>query len=294
MKNENNILPLAKEGKIAVIGEFAKAPRYQGGGSSHVNPTKLEDIVEEVKKSAGQHATVSYAQGYHRDQDTIDEQLIEEAKRLAADSDKVILFVGLPDRYESEGYDRQHLHIPENHQRLIEEVATVNENIIAVLSNGAPIEMPWLGNVKGLLEAYLGGQALGGAIADLLFGDANPCGKLAETFPEKLSDNPSYLYFPGDGDRVEYREGIFVGYRYYDTKGVKPLFPFGYGLSYTTFEYLDLRVSKSKFTDNESVTCTVQVKNTGSVAGKEIVQLYVKDNESQVSRPEKELKALPK
>ncbi|MFA9455365.1 glycoside hydrolase family 3 C-terminal domain-containing protein [Halalkalibacter sp. AB-rgal2] len=294
LKNEGQFLPLKKEGKIAVIGEFAKAPRYQGGGSSHINPTKLEDIVEEVEKVVGEGATITYAQGYHRDQDTIDEQLIEEAKRVAADADTVILFVGLPDRYESEGYDRQHLNIPENHQRLIEEVATVNENIVAVLSNGAPIEMPWLGKVKGLLEAYLGGQALGGAIADLLFGDVNPSGKLAETFPERLSDNPSYLYFPGDGDRVEYREGIYVGYRYYDTKKVKPLFPFGFGLSYTTFDYENLTVSQKKISDTDFVTCTVQMKNTGSVSGKEVVQLYVKDVESRISRPDKELKGFAK
>jgi len=154
--------------------------------------------------------------------------------------------------------------------------------------------MPWVDKVKGLLEAYLGGQALGGAIADLLFGDANPSGKLAETFPKKLSDNPSYLNFPGEGDRVEYREGIFVGYRYYDKKDIEPLFPFGYGLSYTTFEYSDLAISKKEILDTETVTVSVKVKNTGEMAGKEIVQLYVRDVESSVIRPEKELKGFEK
>ncbi len=294
LKNKNKFLPLKKEGEIAVIGEFAKAPRYQGGGSSHIKPTKLEDIVEEIEKSAGSAANVSYAQGYHRDKDTIDEALIEEAKELASKADTVVLFVGLPDRYESEGYDRMHLHIPENHQRLIEAVAEVNKNIVVVLSNGAPIEMPWLDKVKGVLEGYLGGQALGGAIADILFGDANPSGKLAETFPKQLSDNPSYLFFPGDGDKVEYREGIFVGYRYYDTKKVETLFPFGYGLSYTTFEYSNLTISASGIKDTDTVSVTVNVRNTGSLAGKEVVQLYVKDVASSISRPEKELKGFEK
>lgn len=294
LKNENNILPLKKEGSFAVIGEFAEAPRYQGGGSSHIIPTKLENIVEEIEKSAGSEANVTYAQGYYRDLDTIDEALIEEAKKVASQADTVILFAGLPDRYESEGYDRVHLHIPENQKRLIETVAEVNPNIVVVLSNGAPIEMPWLDKIKGLLEGYLGGQALGGAIADILFGDANPSGKLAETFPKQLSDNPSYLFFPGEGDKVEYREGIFVGYRYYDTKNVEPLFPFGYGLSYTSFEYSNLRVSANKINDTETLSVTVDVKNTGAVTGKEVVQLYVKDVESSVSRPQKELKGFEK
>lgn len=294
LKNEDSILPLKKEGNIAVIGEFAKEPRYQGGGSSHINPTKLENIVEEIEKTAGSTVNVAYAQGYFRDKDTIDETLIDEAKEVASQSEIVILFAGLPDRYESEGYDRVHLHIPENQKRLIEAVAEVNPNIVVVLSNGAPIEMPWLDKVKGLLEGYLGGQALGGAIADILFGDANPSGKLAETFPNQLSDNPSYLFFPGDGDRVEYREGIYVGYRYYDTKNVEPLFPFGYGLSYTTFEYSNLSVSSKVIIDSETLTVTVNVKNTGTVAGKEVVQLYVKDVESSIGRPEKELKGFEK
>jgi len=294
LKNENSILPLKKEGSIAVIGEFAKAPRYQGGGSSHIKPTKLENILEEIEKSAGSEASVTYAQGYYRDKDEIDEALIHEAKEVAAKAETVVLFAGLPDRYESEGYDRVHLHIPENQQRLLDAVAEVNSNIIVILSNGAPIEMPWLDKVQGLLEGYLGGQALGGAIADILFGDENPSGKLAETFPKRLSDNPSYLFFPGEGDRVEYREGIFVGYRYYDTKNVETLFPFGYGLSYTTFEYSNLSVSSNKLKDTETLTVTVNVKNAGAVAGKEVVQLYVKDLESSVSRPEKELKGFEK
>jgi beta-glucosidase len=294
LKNEDNILPLKKEGNISIIGSFAKKPRYQGGGSSHINPTKLENIYEEIVKTVGQNVNVLYAEGYHLEKDLIDEQLIEEAKKTAAKSDVTLLFVGLPDRYESEGYDREHLNIPENHRLLVEAVAEVQKNIVVVLSNGAPVVMPWLDKVKGLLEGYLGGQALGGAIADILFGEVNPSGKLAETFPVKLSDNPSYLNFPGERDKVEYKEGIFVGYRNYDTKQIEPLFPFGYGLSYTTFEYKNLVIDKKEIKDTETVTVTVNVKNTGKMPGKEIIQLYVKDIESSVARPEKELKGFGK
>jgi beta-glucosidase len=293
LKNDDRILPLKKEGTIAVIGEFAVNPRYQGGGSSHIKPTKLDNICEEIEKSAGK-ANVVYAKGYHLKSDLTDDQLISEAKEKAVQADVAVLFVGLPDRYESEGYDREHLRIPDNHRILIEAVAEVQPNIVVVLSNGAPIEMPWLGKVKGLLEGYLGGQALGGAIADLLFGDENPSGKLAETFPKELRHNPSYLNFPGEGDKVEYKEGIFVGYRYYDAKVIEPLFPFGYGLSYTSFEYSNLVINKEAILDNETVEVTVAVKNIGERAGKEIVQLYVRDVESTVIRPEKELKGFVK
>jgi beta-glucosidase len=293
LKNEDQILPLKKEGTIAVIGEFAQSPRYQGGGSSHVNPTKLESIFEEIVKEAPD-ARVLYAQGYELKNDLINETLITEAKEAAIQSDIAVLFVGLPERYESEGYDREHLRIPENHQFLIQAVAEVQPNVVVVLSNGAPIEMPWLGKVKGLLEAYLGGQALGGAIADLLFGNESPSGKLAETFPKELRHNPSYLNFPGEGDKVEYKEGIFVGYRYYDAKAIEPLFPFGFGLSYTSFHYSSLKFDKDVMDDNETVKVSFTVKNTGDVAGKEIVQLYVRDIESTVIRPEKELKSFEK
>ncbi|MGM0873438.1 MAG: glycoside hydrolase family 3 C-terminal domain-containing protein [Bacillota bacterium] len=294
LKNDNRILPLKKEGTIAVIGEFARSPRYQGGGSSHIKPTKLENIFEEIEKSTGDTANVLYAQGYKLSSDEHDEQLIEEAKQAASGANVAILFVGLPDRYESEGYDREHLRIPDNHQKLIEEVASVQQNVIVVLSNGAPVEMPWLENVSGLLEGYLGGQALGGAIADLLFGDANPSGKLAETFPMNLRHNPSYVNFPGEGDKVEYKESLFVGYRYYDVKHIEPLFPFGFGLSYTTFEYSNLVINKKDVKDTDTVEVNVSVKNTGEVAGQEIVQLYVKDVTSSVIRPEKELKGFEK
>ncbi|WP_270343762.1 glycoside hydrolase family 3 C-terminal domain-containing protein [Bacillus mobilis] len=294
LQNEDSILPLKKEGTVAVIGEFAKQPRYQGGGSSHINPTKLESILEEIEMVSGEKTNILFAQGYDLASDDVDENMINEAKKVAESADTAVLFVGLPDRYESEGFDRKHLQMPKNHVQLIEAIAKVQNNIVIVLSNGAPIEMPWIGKVKGILEGYLGGQALGGAIADILFGDANPSGKLAETFPKVLSDNPSYLNFPGEGDKVEYKEGVFVGYRYYDKKKIEPLFSFGFGLSYTDFEYSNLSIDKKEIKDTDTVSVRVNVKNTGSIAGKEIVQLYIKDVESSIIRPEKELKGFEK
>ncbi|NMI07535.1 glycosyl hydrolase [Paenibacillus sp. SZ31] len=294
LKNEEGLLPLGREGEVALIGAFARKPRFQGGGSSHINPTKVDDIVEEMTQVAGEGVAFSYAPGYRIEADDVDETLMHEAVQAAQSADTAVVFVGLPDRYESEGYDRTHLRLPDNHIRLIEEIAKVQSRVVVVLSNGSPVEMPWLTQVQAVLEAYLGGQAVGGAIADLLYGEVNPSGKLAETFPAKLSHNPSYLNFPGEGDRVDYREGIFVGYRYYDKKELDPLFPFGYGLSYTTFEYADLKVDRTELTDQDEVNVHVQVTNTGDRAGKEIVQLYVSDVESTVIRPVKELKAFAK
>lgn len=294
LKNEDAILPLKKQGKIAVIGEFAKTPRYQGSGSSRVNATKIDVPYDEICKACEEKATVAFASGYNLTDDNINENIIEEAKELAKQSDITILFAGLPDVYESEGYDRNHMHIPENQIKLINELASVTKNIIVILMNGAPIEMPWIDKAKGVLEAYLGGQAVGSAIADILFGKVSPSGKLAETFPIKLEDNPSYLNFPGEGDVVEYKEGLFVGYRYYDKKKLKPLFPFGFGLSYTNFDYKSIKVDKNELSDNESLNVTVSIKNTGSITAKEVVQLYVRDVYSSVIRPEKELKAFEK
>ncbi|WP_373232346.1 glycoside hydrolase family 3 C-terminal domain-containing protein [Cohnella sp.] len=294
LKNEDRILPLGRVGRIALIGALAEKPRYQGGGSSHIKPTKLDSIRDEIVKSAGVGAHISYAQGYELDGDATDPNLFEEAIRAAVQADVAVLFAGLPDRYESEGYDRTHLSLPPNQNELIQALAAAQPNLVVVLSNGAPVAMPWIGEVKAVLEAYLGGQALGGAIADLVFGDANPCGKLAETFPMRIADTPAYLNFPGDGDRVEYKEGIYVGYRYYDKKQIRPLFPFGHGLSYTTFEYSALAMDKTVISDTETVNVSINVKNTGSRAGKEIVQLYVRDTTSSVSRPDKELKGFAK
>ncbi|GBF74802.1 glycosyl hydrolase [Paenibacillus sp. 598K] len=294
LKNEDELLPLARDSRIAVIGEMAVKSRYQGGGSSHVKPTRLESIREELAAVAGSEAGLTYAQGYHIDSDHIDEGLVVDAKRAASEAEVAVIFAGLPDRYESEGFDRTHLRMPANQEALIAAIAAVQPRLVVVLSNGAPIEMPWLGQTKAVLEAYLGGQALGGAIADLLYGEANPSGKLAETFPIALEHNPSQLSFPGEGDTVRYTEGIFVGYRYYDAKRIAPLFPFGHGLSYTQFEYSDLQADRTELDDTDTVTVRVKVKNVGSRAGKEIVQLYVRDTESSVIRPAKELKGFAK
>jgi beta-glucosidase len=224
----------------------------------------------------------------------VDKQLFDEAKRAAKLSDVVIIFAGLPARYESEGYDRPDMKMPLNHNQLIEEIAKINQNAIVVLNNGAPVEMPWINSVKGLIEGYLGGQAFGSALARILFGEINPSGKLAESFPQLLEHNPSYLNFPGDGYEVNYSEGLYVGYRYYDKKKIKPLFPFGFGLSYTKFDYTMLIVDREKITDKDQIKVTVRLKNTGKCHGKEIVQLYISDKNNAVSRPEKELKGFEK
>lgn len=294
LKNEDGLLPLKREGSYAVIGDFARNPRYQGGGSSHIKPTRLDDIYYSLLEEAGSYAKLSYSQGYVSDSDEPSLELIGQAIEAASQADTAIVFVGLPERYESEGYDRTHLRIPESQIRLIEAVADVQPNTVVVLSNGSAIEMPWISNVKAVLEGYLGGQALGGAISDLLFGNVSPSGKLAETFPMELEHNPSYLNFPGEGDTVEYKEGLFVGYRYYDAKRISPLFPFGYGLSYTTFAYSDLSVSSHSLKDTDTLQVSVKVTNTGAMQGKEVVQLYVKDVLSNVVRPEKELKGFAK
>lgn len=184
-----------------------------------------------------------------------------------------VVFAGLPDAYESEGYDRSHMRMPDCQNRLIEAVADVNPNTVVVLHNGSPVEMPWIGKVKAVLEGYLGGQAVGLATVRVLYGEVNPSGHLPETFPVKLSDNPSYLFYGGEGNEADYREGVFVGYRYYDKKEMDVLFPFGHGLSYTTFAYSNLRLNASEITDRDTLTATVTVTNTGSRFGKTVVQL---------------------
>ena len=288
LKNDG-ILPLNKTDEVAFIGEFAAKPRFQGGGSSHINAFRTTSAVE-----AAQGLPVTYVQGYSAARDMATDEMIAEAVQAAKAAKVAVVFAGLPDAYESEGYDRTHMAMPACQNRLIEAVAGANPNTVVVLHNGSPVEMPWLGKVKAVLEAYLGGQAVGIATVRLLYGDANPCGHLAETFPVKLSDNPSYLYYGGEGDEADYREGVFVGYRYYDKKEMPVLFPFGFGLSYTTFACSNLRLSGAKITDQETLTATVTVTNTGSRAGKTVVQLYVGDRESTVLRPIRELKGFEK
>lgn len=285
LKNQQ-VLPLAKGKKIALIGGFAKTPRYQGAGSSQVNPTQIDNVYALM-------GNVAYAAGYTADATTND-QLIAEAQQTAKNSDVAVVFVGLPDSYESEGFDRTSIDMPAAFNQLVESVAKVQPNTVVVLMNGGAVSMPWADKVKGIVEAWLGGQAGSGAIADVLTGKVNPSGKLSESFAARLEDTPAYLNFPGRNGNTLYGEGIFIGYRYYDKKKVKPLFPFGYGLSYTTFAYTGISVDKTRVNDNEAVTVHVKVKNTGKIAGKEVVQLYVQDEGTAVIRPEKELKHFAK
>ncbi|WP_041623764.1 glycoside hydrolase family 3 C-terminal domain-containing protein [Spirochaeta thermophila] len=294
LKNEEGILPLEGVRRVALVGAFARHPRFQGGGSSHINAFKVESLYAELPKVL-EGAEISYVPGYvPGEEGKVDERLIQEACEAAKAAEVAVVCVGLPEEWESEGYDREHLELPESHNRLVEAVAAVQPHTVVVLHNGAPVRMPWLGRVKAVLEAYLGGQGVGGAVADILAGVVSPSGKLAETFPQRLEDTPCYLWFPGERDRVEYREGIFVGYRYYDTVGKEVLFPFGFGLSYTEFAYTGMKVSAGEVSADDQLVVEVSVKNVGKRAGKEVVQLYVRDVESSVVRPEKELKGFEK
>jgi beta-glucosidase len=294
LKNQEEILPLGPDQSIALIGAFAKHPRYQGGGSSGVTPNRMDAAYDAVARRVGASAELSYAAGYDPQAESGDPALIEEAQRVAQSVEIAVIVVGLPDLYETEGVDRQHMALPAHHDALIEAVAEVNPNVVVVLMNGAPVEMPWQGRARAILEAYLGGQAGGSALAQLLYGEVNPSGKLAETFPCRLEDHPAHAFFPGGPRTVEYRESIYVGYRYYDTADQAVLFPFGHGLSYTSFAYSDLRLSAPEIRDSDELEVTVTVTNTGERAGKEVVQLYVRDIESTVFRPMQELKGFAK
>ena len=284
LKNQDEILPLAQKSKLAFIGDFVKVPRYQGAGSSMVNPTKLDNTFDSLKEEYG-FDTVTYAQGYER-HGKQNRKLIEEACRIASSSDTVVLYLGLDEKSEVEGLDRKSLKIPQNQIDLLEEVAKVNKNVVVVLSCGCVVEMPWLDKVKGLLHGYLSGQAGASAVLDVLFGKVNPSGKLSETYPLHYEDIPSASHFPGKQVSVEYREGIFVGYRYFITANKDVLFPFGYGLSYTSFEYSGIKV------DGDKVTFTV--KNIGKRAGKEVCQLYVEKDGTSIIRARRELKGFAK
>ncbi|MBP6182307.1 glycoside hydrolase family 3 C-terminal domain-containing protein [Flavobacterium sp.] len=293
LKNDNAILPLKSTlKKIAIVGNFAKTPRYQGAGSSQVRPTQIVNALDELQKMV-KGTQFSFSTGYNTEGET-DDTKITEAVQNAKNAELVIVFAGLPDSYESEGYDRKNLDMPAGHNQLISAVAAVNKNIVIVLMNGAPVSMPWKKDVSAIVEAYLGGQAGGGAIADVLTGKVNPSGKLSETFPMRLEDTPTAMDFPSKDGNANYGEGIFIGYRYYDKKKIEPNFPFGYGLSYTTFAYSDIKTNSTSAKDTDDITISLKVKNTGKVAGKEVVELYVHEQETEVSRPENELKHFEK
>ncbi|MBK1809775.1 glycoside hydrolase family 3 C-terminal domain-containing protein [Clostridium sp. YIM B02505] len=283
LKNEENILPLKYGKKVAVIGDFAKNARYQGAGSSIVNPTILDHTMDCFNESG--IISIGYEPGFER-YGKKDKKKIEKACELARKADVILLYIGLDEVTEADGLDRQSMSIPENQIELLNALYTVNSNIIAILSCGSAVEMPWISKLKAVLHGYLGGQAGSRAILRILSGDVNPSGKLAETYPIRYEDTPSFHNFPGKEVSVEYREGIYIGYRYYDTASVDVLFPFGYGLSYTTFEYSDIHVSR--------YGATFKLKNSGNVAGMEIAQLYIGCKSKEIFRPKKELKGFTK
>lgn len=296
LKN-NGMLPLSKNQNIAFIGEFADNPRIQGGGSSHINCHKIDSALN----SAKQFADVTYAKGYNTDNDITDEALLNKAVTVAKNADIAVIFAGLPDAFENEGFDRKHIDMPKCQNELIEEICKVQKNVVVVLHNGSSITMPWLDKVNAVLEMYLAGEASGAAAVNLLFGVANPSGKLAESFPLRIEDTPAYLNFPGSRDKVNYNEGIFIGYRYYDKKKMDVLFPFGYGLSYTKFRYDNMKINGKSalendfsFNDNDNVTVSVDITNIGEVEGAEIVQLYIENHIDEDNRPVKELRNFAK
>jgi beta-glucosidase len=292
LKN-NGLLPLKGQQHIAVIGRAAENAHFQGGGSSHINPTRVSIPFRELQSRAG-NAELTYAEGYPVD-DTFSQEMIDQAVHLAQSANVAVLYIALPTFKESEGYDRPDLDLTKQQVALIQAVAKVQPNTVVVLNNGAPVAMnSWIGDVTAVLEAWMMGQAGGGAIADVLFGRINPSGKLAETFPIKLTDTPAHLNWPGGAGRVQYGEGLFIGYRYYDAREIPVQFPFGFGLSYTTFTYSNPHLSAETFKDVDGLTVSVDITNSGSMPGKEIVQVYVHDRKSGLVRPQKELKGFVK
>ncbi|MFL6025350.1 MAG: glycoside hydrolase family 3 C-terminal domain-containing protein [Friedmanniella sp.] len=293
LKNEG-LLPLPADARIAVVGEFARTPRFQGAGSSQVNPTRVDALLDELRAVYGE---VPFAPGYGIGETADDAALLAEAERVAASAGTVVMAIGLPAADESEGFDRTHLNLPANQLAVLQAVAAANPNLVVVLVNGSTVVLDEVTpHAKGLLEAWLGGQAAGGAIADVLTGRVNPSGRLAESIPHRLEDNSSFFNFPGDSQVVRYGEGLFIGYRGYDKARQDVAFPFGFGLSYTSFALSDLAVTMrgSVAEGTLAATVTVTVTNTGNRDGAEVVQVYVQDLESTVARPVRELKGFAK
>ena len=292
LKNDSKVLPIRSDEYVLFIGGFAKKPRFQGGGSSHVNSSSVDSIMFAMQGNS----KVVYEEGFSATDDSYDEALFNRAVSAARDVDKVVVFAGLPDLYECEGYDRKHLDLPKVQNDLIDAVCKVNSHVIVVLENGSPVTMPWVDSVEGIMETYLGGEGVGVATVRALYGKINPSGRLPETFPLKLEDNPSYLDFSGDCSNIEYREGIFTGYRYYTKKKMPVLFPFGYGLSYSTFTYGKMTVDTETMKDDETVEVSIDVINESNVPGKEVVQLYVEADipNTKIRRVVRELKEFEK
>ncbi len=290
LKNEEKVLPIREGDKVAIIGGFAEKPRYQGGGSAFTNSHTVTSVVDVMDG----YGPAVYAKGFPADEDIYTDDDFDEAVKAANEADKVLVFAGLPDSFESEGYDRSHMRLPVSQDLLIERLVETGKPIVVILHNGSPVEMPWMNKVDGILEAYLSGEGVGEAVMDILYGRVNPSGHLAETIPLRLEDTPAFINFPGSEHKVYYGERIYIGYRYYDKKKMNVAFPFGHGLSYTTFEYSNLTFSAKEFTAKDGVTVSVDVTNTGSVAGKEVVQLYVGDRTGTQDRPVRELKGFEK
>ncbi len=286
LKNEDNILPI-KNKKIAIIGDFAINPRYQGAGSAKVNPYKLENAYNYFKELGYEF---DFAKGYERSISNNNDELLQEAVEVCKNNEVVLIFAGLTEIEEAEGLDRNSLDISKSQNKLIEEICKVNNNVVVVLSNGAPITMPWKDKVKGIITGYLGGETGAKAIVNCIVGKVNPSGKLAETYPIKLEDTPCYNNFPGTDVIVEYKEAIYVGYRYYDKIEKDVLFPFGYGLSYTNFMYSNLKINQN----NTDIEVSFKIKNIGNVKGKEIAQVYISKENSNIYRAKKELKGFEK
>ena len=286
LKNEDNILPI-KNKKIAIIGDFAINPRYQGAGSAKVNPYKLENAYNYFKELGYEF---DFAKGYERSISNNNDELLQEAVEVCKNNEVVLIFAGLTEIEEAEGLDRNSLDISKSQNKLIEEICKVNNNVVVVLSNGAPITMPWKDKVKGIITGYLGGETGAKAIVNCIIGKVNPSGKLAETYPIKLEDTPCYNNFPGTDVIVEYKEAIYVGYRYYDKVEKDVLFPFGYGLSYTNFMYSNLKINQN----NTDIEVSLKIKNIGNVKGKEIAQVYISKENSNIYRAKKELKGFEK
>ncbi|MDK2808614.1 MAG: beta-glucosidase [Clostridiales bacterium] len=293
-KNEDHILPGNRLQKAAILGAFAKEPRFQGAGSSKIHPFKVDTPWDAFVQKG---AAVSYAPGYTmlpKSSEKEEIKLRKEAVALARGKDIVYIFAGLLEGFESEGFDRFDMKLPAAHNQLIEEVVKVNQNVVVIVIGGAPVEIPWVDQVKALFLAYLSGEGMGRAICDLLLGDSVPCGKLAETWPIELSDTPAYYNFPGGNRTCEYREGIFVGYRYYEFAGINVRFPFGHGLSYTEFSYSKLSLNKKVCCSKDTLEIHFTITNIGEQRGRETVFLFVANEENRIPHPGKELREFVK